>query len=60
MISPNHSGFTPGEYSFNQLIDITHEIYKSFDDGLEVGEFSQIYQRLLVKYVMKDYLPKYP
>ena len=35
MISSNHSGFRPGDSCANQLLAITHEIYKSFDDGLE-------------------------
>ena len=36
LISPNQSGFTPGDSCVNQLLDITHEIHKSFDDGFEV------------------------
>ena len=36
MISPNQSGFRPGDSCVNQLIAITHKIYKSFDDGLWV------------------------
>ena len=36
MTSPNRSGFKVGDSCVNQLIAITHEIYKSFDDGLEV------------------------
>ena len=36
LISINHSGFKPGDSCINQLLSITHEIYKSFDDGLEV------------------------
>ena len=43
LISPNQSGFRPGDSCVNQLIAITHEIYKSFDDGLEVrGVFLDI------------------
>ena len=43
LISPNQSGFRPGDSCFNQLIAIFHEIYKSFDDGLEVrGVFLDI------------------
>ena len=43
MISPNQSGFRPGDSCVNQLIAITHEIYKLFDDGLEVrGVFLHI------------------
>ena len=36
LISPNQSGFKPGDSSINQLLAITHEIYESFDDGFEV------------------------
>ena len=36
LISPNQSGFKPGDSYTNQLISITHEIYQSFDDGFEV------------------------
>ena len=36
LISPNQSGFKPGDLCINQLLSITHEIYKSFDNGLEV------------------------
>ena len=36
MISPNQSGFRPGDSCVNQLIATTHKIYKSLDDGLEV------------------------
>ena len=36
LISPNQSGFRPGDTCVNQLLAITHEIYKSFDEGFEV------------------------
>ena len=43
LISPNQSGFRPGDSCVNQLIAITHKIYKSLDDGLEVrGVFLDI------------------
>ena len=43
LISPNQSGFKPGDSCVNQLLAITHEIYKSFDDGFEVrGVFLDI------------------
>ena len=43
MISPNQSGFRPNGSYVNQLIAITHKIYKSFDYGLEVrGVFLDI------------------
>ena len=36
MISQNQSGFKPGDSCVDQLISITHKMYQSFDDGLEV------------------------
>ena len=36
LISPNQSGFKPADSCINQLLAITHEIYKSFDRGFEV------------------------
>ena len=35
-ISPNQSGFKPGDSCINQLLSITHEIVQSFDEGFEV------------------------
>ena len=43
VISQSQSGFKPGDSCINQLLSITHEIYKSFDDGLDVrGVFLDI------------------
>ena len=43
LISPNQSGFKPGDSCTNQLTSITHEIYQSSDDGFEVrGVFLDI------------------
>ena len=36
LIAPNQSSFKPGDSCINPLLSITHEIYSSFDDGLEV------------------------
>ena len=36
-ISSNQSRFKPSDSCINQLLAITHEIYKSFNDGFEVG-----------------------
>ena len=36
LISSSHSGFKPDNSCINQLLSITHEIYSSFDEGLEV------------------------
>ena len=35
-ITTNQSAFKPSDSCINQLLSITHEIYISFDDGLEV------------------------
>ena len=43
LISHNQSEFKPGDSCIKQLLSITHEIYKSFDDGLDVrGVFLDI------------------
>ena len=43
LISPNQSGFRPGDSCVSQLLAITHEIHKSFDEGFEVrGVFLDI------------------
>ena len=34
--SKNQSGFQPGDSCINQLLSITHKIFTSFDNGLEV------------------------
>ena len=36
LISKNQSGFRTGDSCINKLLSITHEIYQSFDDNLEV------------------------
>ena len=40
LISPNQSGFKLGDYCINELLAITHEIYK-LDDGFEVRDVFQ-------------------
>ena len=35
LISPKHSGFRPGDSCINLLLSITHDIFISFDNGLE-------------------------
>ena len=35
LISLNKSGFKLGDSCINQLLSITHDIYKSFDEGYE-------------------------
>ena len=36
LISANQSGFKPGDYCINQLLSVTHNIYKRFDNVYEV------------------------
>ena len=36
LISHNKSGFKPSDSCINQLLLITHEVYKSFDNGHDV------------------------
>ena len=38
LISANQWGFKPGDSCINQLLSITHYIYKSLDDGYEVRD----------------------
>ena len=58
LIPPSQSGFTPGDSGINQLLSITHEIYKSFDDGLEVwGIFLDI-SKACDKVLYKGFLHK--
>ena len=43
LISPIQAGFRPGDSCINQLLSITHDIFTSFDNGLEVrGVFLDI------------------
>ena len=43
LISSHQSGFKGGDSCINQLLSITQEIYKSFDEGFEVrGVFLDI------------------
>ena len=39
LISPNQSGFKPGDCCINQLLAITHKIHKSFDKALKLEVF---------------------
>ena len=47
--SPKQSGFKPGYSCINELFFITFEIYKSYDDGLEVRSVSWTFLRLSIK-----------
>ena len=49
LISVNQSGSKPGDSYINQLLSITHNIYKSFDDGYEVRGVFLTFQKHLIK-----------
>ena len=36
LVTPKQSGFRPGDSCINQLLSITHNIFTSFVNGLEV------------------------
>ena len=43
LLTSNQSGFKTGDSCINQLISLSHEIYKSFDDSYEIrGVFFDI------------------
>ena len=42
LISANQPGSKPGDSCNNELLSITHNIYKSVDDGYEVRYFKSI------------------
>ena len=47
LILPNQSGLKPRDSCINQLLSITHDIYKSFDSGYEVrGDFLDVSKAL--------------
>ena len=49
LISANQSGFKPGDSCINQLLSITHNIYKSFDDGYKARGAFLTFQKHLIK-----------
>ena len=42
LISHNHLGFEPEDSCIKQLLCITHDIYQSFDDGLQARDILDI------------------
>ena len=50
LISSSQSDFKPGDSCINQLLSITHEIYTSFDEGLDVRsvflDFSKAFDKV--------------
>ena len=57
-MTPNQSGFKTGDSHVNQLISITYEIYKSFDDGYKVRGDFLTYRKYLTKYGTKVFTTK--
>ena len=61
LISANQWGFKPGDSYINQLLSITHYIYKSLDDGYEVRDvfldiskvFDKVWQDGLIQITRK-------
>ena len=49
LITQNQSGFKSGDSCFTQLLLITHEIHKSFDDGFDVRSVF-LDMRCIIKY----------
>ena len=49
LVLANQSGFKPGDSRINQLLLITHNIYKLFDVGYEVRGVSLTFQKHLIK-----------
>ena len=58
LISQNHSGFKPGDLCISQLFFITHDIYKSLDDGLETRAVFLAISKAFDKVWHKDLLFK--
>ena len=55
LLNPNQSGFRPGDSTVNQLISITHTIFKAFDCNppLDVRSVTLIFQKHSIGYGMK-------
>ena len=49
LISSNQSGFNPRAFCINQLLSITHELYKSFDQVYKSFVFFWVSQKRLIK-----------
>ena len=65
LVSPNQSGFKPGDSCINQLLSITHEIFQSFDEGFEVRSvsldiskaFNKVWHKELIFKLSKNGIP---
>ena len=57
LLNPNQSGFRPSDSCINQLIEITHEIFKAFDLTAtllsKLDLFSWTYLKPLIKFGTK-------
>ena len=58
LISQNQSGFKPGDSCTNQLLSITHQICKPFDDGYEIWSFFLDMSKGFGKLWLKDLIFK--
>ena len=58
LISQNQSGFKPGDYFVNQILSITYEIYKSFDDWFDVRSVFLDISKVLDKVLHEDIIFK--
>ena len=54
LVSLNQCGFKPGDSCINQLLSITHEIYKSLMMDMKSEVFSLTYQKHLIKFGTMD------
>ena len=55
LLNPNQSGFRPSDSCINQLIEITHEMFKAFDCNppLEIRSVFWTYLKPLIKFGTK-------
>ena len=49
LISANQSGFKPADSCINRFLSIVHYIYKSFNDGFEVGGIFLTFQKHFIE-----------
>ena len=56
----NHliSGFRPGNFGITQLLSITHDIYQSFDDSLEIRDVFLDISKAFDKFLHKCFIFK--
>ena len=59
LISSSQSGFKPGDFCFNQLLYITHDIFQYFDDSLETKAVFLDISKAIDKILHKGLLYKF-